>query len=422
MKIRNVTFDTWLLSHRGKNVKERWLRELYPWPVLAQVDFDQKKIGDIQRIEYDGADYNVTLMWARWQLEQGTFRYRIRVDSDGLGWHARAFSDEFDLCATPNGDFVTLFHGKTEEPLEKIARAFFGRRWSSLSPRLFESLAVSRFLSASIVAQVVERAFGGVGLMHYPAARLTRGAAPMFSCGSQLWIGYRFYSEDAYAWARRSAGAASKVIALFFADTKYQFRTDLPSHAEVRSIIEFDRAEAGGEFEELIRVLLRNMELPKDDFDVNDAGSIVKGLAAAPSVPIGEADVHEALAALRLPCTSISEFRYQLAAGVVLNAWIENERRLGYAQRRKFYAFKERIGDLVTWAAASDLPEVKIWTEIISNEPLLFIRDDDVDFSFHAIPGAYKFHVEARTPVWSGVRLKPIAPIVLAWARAMRNG
>src|SRR3954451_14047473 len=62
------------------------------------------------------------------------------------------------------------------------------------------------------------------------------------------------------------------------------------------------------------------------------------------------------LAASRLPCTSKSELRYQLAAGVVLNAWIENERRLGYVQRKKFYAFKERIGDLVKWAEDAQLP------------------------------------------------------------------
>ena len=129
--------------------------------------------------------------------------------------------------------------------------------------------------------------------------------------------------------------------------------------------------------------------------------------------------MHEALAALRLQCNSKSDFRYQLAAGVVLNAWIENERRLGYTQRKKFYAFKQRIMHLVTWAAEKHLPGVELWTEIVSNARLLFIRVDDVDFSFHAIPDTEKFcNSRDKTPVWSGVRLKPIAPIVLAWARA----
>jgi hypothetical protein len=41
MKLHGVTFGNWLASHSGKAPKERWLRELYPWPVLAQVEFDE---------------------------------------------------------------------------------------------------------------------------------------------------------------------------------------------------------------------------------------------------------------------------------------------------------------------------------------------------------------------------------------------
>ncbi len=235
MRLRDVTFDRWLRSHGEKAAEERWLRELYPWPVLAQVDCDAKNVGRAQRIAYDGAHYDVTLVSARWQPPRGTFKYRLRVESDGLGWHSRSFSDEFDMCGTPDGAFVTLFHTKKEEPLEKIAKAFFGRRWDSLGAYSFKSLAVSRFLAASIVAQLVEQAFRDVALTHYPRARLVGVAPPMFASGSELWIGYRFFSEDAHAWARRSAGSASRIIALYFADTKYQFRTDLPPGVEVQS-------------------------------------------------------------------------------------------------------------------------------------------------------------------------------------------
>jgi hypothetical protein len=55
-------------------------------------------------------------------------------------------------------------------------------------------------------------------------------------------------------------------------------------------------------------------------------------------------------------------------------------------------------------------------------DDILYERIDDVDFSFHAIPGTDAF-LEAgdNAPTWSGMRLKPVAPIVLAWARAMRS-
>jgi hypothetical protein len=150
MRLRDVTFDAWLRSHGNKKPKERWLRELYPWPVLAQVDCDERNLGQAQRISYDGAVYNVTLQSKRWQETQGTYRYRLRVESVGLGWHSRSFSDEYDLCGTADGAFVTLFHIKDEGPLEKIAKAFFGRKWIKLNDSSFKTLAVSRFLAASI--------------------------------------------------------------------------------------------------------------------------------------------------------------------------------------------------------------------------------------------------------------------------------
>ena len=416
-----MTFDRWLLSHGGKDIEERWLRELYPWPVLAQVDCDEEYVGRTQRISYDGANYDVTLLWVRWQQTHGTFRHRVRVESDGLGWHARSFSDEFDLCGTSDGAFVTLFHTKKPEPLEKIAKAFFCRRWSNLNAHSFKNLSVSRFLAASIVGEVVEQAFQDSGLTHYPGTRLVGGAAPMFARESELWIGYRFFSEGAYAWARQCTGRASKVIALYFADTKYQFRTDLPLGVEVQSITWFDANKLGGRYEELIRVLLRGLELPEDVVDTDQLASIVLGQIKAPPTRIVEADVHEALAALKRPCTSKSELRYQLSAAVVLNAWIEDERRLGFVGRKKFYAFKQKVGELVKWAAEAKLPVVTMWVEAGSREPILYVRIDDVDFSYHAIPGAYAFlHAGNSALIWSGVRLKPIAPIVLAWARSRK--
>jgi hypothetical protein len=423
MRLRDVTFDAWLRSHADKKKhKERWLRELYPWPVLAQVDCDERNLGQVQRISYDGADYNVTLQSKRWQELQRTYRYRLRVESDGLGWHSRSFSDEYDLCGTADGEFRTLFHAKDEEPLEKIARAFFDRKWIKLNTSSFKTLAVSRFLAASIVAQVAEEAFRDVALMHYPGARLVDRVSPMFAGGSELWIGYRFFSEGAYAWARQSMGSASRVVSLFFANTKYQFRTDLPPGAEVLSIAQLDADELGSKYEEFIRVLLRGLELPERFPSSEQWASIVTGQAKAPPCPILEADVHEALAALTRPCSSKSEFRYQLAAAVVLNAWIEDERRLGYTGRSKFYAFKQKVGALVKWAADSALDGVTIWAETGLRAPILYIRIDNVDFSFQAIPDTLAFVGAGNNALtWSGVRLKPIAPIVLAWARALRS-
>lgn len=424
MRLKNVTFDNWLLSHAHKHPKERWLRELYPWPIFARIDCDPRLVGLPQRFHYDGVEYQVTLKSACWQPGHATYRYRVFLESEGLGWHARSFSDTFDLCATKEGSFVTVFHTAKEEALEKIARAFFQRRWRSLKPELFRNLAVSRFLSASVVAEVADAAFHDLNLTHYPEAGLLSDNGPIFGAANGTWVGYRFFSEHAYEWARHSAREGRRVIALYFADTKYQFKTDLPKGAQVWSIANLDATRLNRRYEEFIWVLLRNLEIPQPVVAREELEAIVRGKETATLPPITEADVSEALAALKCPCQTKAELRYQLAAAVLLNAWIEAERQCGFPQRKKFYAFKEKVNQLVEWAMRSGLPQVQVWAE---NSPhrrgfILYVRIDGVDFSFHAIPLAEQLSKTGGPhPAWTGVRLKPIAPLVLAWARAHRQ-
>ena len=112
--------------------------------------------------------------------------------------------------------------------------------------------------------------------------------------------------------------------------------------------MQLNSTELGGKFEDLIQVLLRGLQIPTEHPSAGELASIVLGSRKVSAAPVVEADVHEALAALKRPCQTKKEFRYQLAAAVVLNeTWIESERQLGYPQRKKFYAFKKRVDDLV---------------------------------------------------------------------------
>ena len=66
MKLRNVTFANWPGSHGSKDAEERWLRELYPWPVLAQVEYDESHVGIAQAITHDEVESTATLLSVRW--------------------------------------------------------------------------------------------------------------------------------------------------------------------------------------------------------------------------------------------------------------------------------------------------------------------------------------------------------------------
>jgi hypothetical protein len=210
------------------------------------------------------------------------------------------------------------------------------------------------------------------------------------------------------------------------ADTKYQFRTDLPDGVEVMSVAELDAKWLACRYEDLIRVLLRRLELPQEARHLAELDPVVRGHIDPPAVGVTDADVHEALAALKRPCTSKPELRYQLAAGVLLNRWIEDERRQGRVKRKKFYAFKQRVGELASWTSEAGIEGVSVWADRTDNScgsPVLYVRVDGVDFSYHAIPSADEFLASSFGALtWSGVRLKPIAPLVLEWARLQLPG
>jgi hypothetical protein len=127
---------------------------------------------------------------------------------------------------------------------------------------LAQTLSASRYLSAALIGEMLEDAYGHRELLSHPTSRLTRSASPLFmSKDGDLWLGYRYFSEDAYIWARRHASKAAHLRTLYIADTKYQFRTDLPEGAHVQSASAFDRDMLEGRYAEQIRVLQRRVEL-----------------------------------------------------------------------------------------------------------------------------------------------------------------
>jgi hypothetical protein len=424
MKLRDVTFERWIATsaHAGKPSRERWRRELYPWPVIADVDYSEDLVGIPQHIRHDGADYLVTLRGTRYQPDRGTWVYSIHVACDGLGWNARSYDDPFSVLASPDGRFVTLFR-RGNDPLEKLGRAFFARRWEAVDAALAQTLSASRYLSAALIGEMLEDAYGHRELLS-PTSSLTHSASPLFvSKDGDLWLGYRYFSKDAYIWARRHASKTSQLRALYIADTKYQFRTDLPEGAHVQSANVFDRDMLQGRYAELITVLQRRVELPTRRQGDARMPMILAGEVAAEPVAVGEGDVHEALTGIHIPCHTKADLRYCLACAVVLNVWIEEERRAGFRGRKKFYAFKRRVAELTRWAQSADLEGVLTWYERGADHvsPLMCFRIDDVDFTFDAIPIPDGTSPSSGSLAWRGVRLKPIAPLVLTWAKTLRD-
>ncbi|MCC7539841.1 MAG: hypothetical protein IT379_26705 [Deltaproteobacteria bacterium] len=416
LRIRGINFSTWLRNHAPDH-DARWYRELYPWPVFARGDYAPELIRYPQIVDEGDVTYTLTVTSIKTQANQ-RLCYRVHLSTNGLGWTSRAWDHDFNLIADTSGAFITLFTAQ-QDPLKRAVADFFHGRWRDVEA--FRSLSASRLLAATLASRVVSESAIFCGVEEYPTL-LIRGHRPMFSKGDDLWIVYRFYAEDAYTFARWAASRCASVIALYFAETKYQYLRGLPPNATVISVADLDRTRLHGKYAAHVVFLLHQLHSPGEDLSEEAIRGALTGENPAEEVDIAEGDVQESLAALRLPLENVADLRYVLAAGVVINAWIDCERSLGKRQRKKFYAFKQQIADAVRWALRAQPPGVIIWIE----EPFLYARVDNVDFSFTAIPleEGVRATLTARDTTritWRGVKLKPIAPIVLSWARKLRG-
>ncbi len=146
--------------------------------------------------------------------------------------------------------------------MKGLHRHSFSRRWNDISQEEFKSLSVSRFLTASLVSNIIDRAYEGDELCYYPLSRLVNGSSPNVCTRIRLWIGYRFFSENAYHWARKASSLAQIVVCFYFADTKHQFDTTIPENASVIPITQFDACNLAGESQGSHTHILRQMGKP----------------------------------------------------------------------------------------------------------------------------------------------------------------
>ena len=88
---------------------------------------------------------------------------------------------------------------------------------------------------------------------------------------------------------------------------------------------------------------------------------------------------------------------------------------------KEVYSFKAKVGHVVEALMVTPIDGVDIYVE--EGGPV-YVKVGEIQFSFHAIPQTPIVETFARSKrnrkqEWSGVRLQPIAPLVLDWGRAM---
>src|SRR6218665_155159 len=128
MKLKNLNFEQWQKNHTPDH-NDKWCRELYPFSVFKNINFDNDLIDKEQQIDFSGISYFVTITKIELQ-ENGRFRTTFDIatfpKSKTQEWKQRKWNTTFQIVYTPNNEFITIFSKKEDPSKDYVVRFMKG--------------------------------------------------------------------------------------------------------------------------------------------------------------------------------------------------------------------------------------------------------------------------------------------------------
>ncbi len=442
IKLSSLNFETWCLNHPDDH-DAKWCRELYPWEVFERTDYDASAVGEPQTVTVAGNSYVITLQ-NRFNAENGRFNYLVHLRSAPSGrrqqWQLRAWDDLFHLVADPSGYFITLYTEKPD-PSKKLLKQFMSGGLSTVESE--RTLPLSRLLFRSLISYAAQDSLGELARYQSYAVRDTavrdRGGSippihrdryePFLSDSRRLWIIDSFTEEKAHRHAIQLAGQSEALVMVYCHPTFTRHHRCQNPATSVVSLAEFLRMqspEVHARYIEQARFLINHLRVDTDECDLTSSSEALTTLLKAGQqlVPIHTSDLREAKAGLGIIVRTTADAAYVCACGNLLNAAMNSKLNAydgSLKLSKEVYSFKailaKRIGDVIRSAQ----PDVRVYVE---PGGAVYVTVRGVQFSYHAIPreGDIAEHARSNKNVrqeWSGLRLQPVAPLVLRWARAL---
>ena len=430
--IKPLSYDSFKKNHyKDKNKPEKmWARALLPWQIVDHVDFTNMESG--QTVAIGEREFTARLISRELDFSRENSNrvvYLIEIAGAAVGWEGRLINQEYKLITFWDGELLSFYANDKDEDgtdkLEKLFQQFLRGNFANLDILKQKDRDIHTYLSCLLAVTMISGSLLEVGTFN-SESQGKFGDAPLF-CSPQLIIGFCFFQDQAHEWCREQSGCAAKVgqdsgqeiLCLYVAPTLHQFKRGLPSGSRAISIADFNMQYCEGRFDRQIERINHLLDEPRQCSD--ETWDAIKTGQLFNTVRITTSEIHEALEALKLPTRSVDDFRYQLAAGVLLNAWLDqatpNQKKL-----KAFYAFKETLGRIINENVHLDETRVDIWRGESSgaDNDVVYARVDGTEFSFHAIPRHFSSIPVLHHQEWSGVRLKPFAPLVLAYCRRLR--
>lgn len=438
MQMLSISFDTWLANHEEDH-DAKWCRELYPWEVFAALDYSQTAIGTPQDIQSSSGRFTAKVQHC-FIGNNGRTNFLIHLKSEALSpsqrWRNRQWDEVFQVVATPDGDFITLFT-KEQDPSKGLLRKFMAGGLEQIEAE--RSVPISGMLFRSLISYVARDIFGSLKLSSTLGTCQARGrptvgdqiqeAQPFLRSGNDFWIMYGFTEEKAHRIAIANSANCKKLLVVYCHPTFTKHHRCAAINANVISLSELlgmGSAAVRARYLPQLRFLMNHLHfdetISESSTELELRTRILSG--AEGRIEIKTSELREAKAGLDRAIVTKGDAAYVLACANLLNAALNRKLRLykGTQELEKdVYSFKAHLSRCLEDLIRNTPDSTELY---LSSEDLILVRINGIQLSFHAVPRTVALREYALSSrnfpqAWSGARLQPIAPLILSWARAL---
>lgn len=442
MRLSGLNFHTWCKQHSADH-NDTWYRELYPYNIFDQIDFSQNLIDVQQSIEHNRANYYAKITSIEPQENgryKATFELLTGPKSKTQSWKEHSWNTAFQIIYSDNYWFITVFAKR--DPLKDYVSRFKKGNFEKIN--INKSLPLSDLLFRTLVLSIAEEKFPsgeydkpfdylseGVRITeeHPQFLRKPKPFTPLLSLKRDIWVVVSFTEEKAHRLAYHISNQCHTLYVIFCNPTYTKHHRCKHSSCHVLSLHEFSNILTDTvrlKYEPQTRFLQNHL----NTLESADPKKLLAEIAnpSLEEYEVQKSDLMEALSIAKMIPTTKEDIFHYLAAMNVINAWLSRNRKNKATDPqldklfKDMYFFKTYVSNLITDLIINPKPFAKLFVD----KELSLIEIDSFQFSFHNIPKnetifQFQKSLENREIVWRKKRLQPIAPLLLKYARAIKN-
>jgi len=443
MKVQNVTFKTWLKNHEDDH-KDKWYRELYPFNVIKDIDFSEENIDKLQTINFSAIKYFVTIKSIEFQENKrykATFEILTHPQSKSQEWKNRKWDNIFQIVYDEDYNFITIFT-KKEDPSKELVEKFMKGNFSKITKN--KSIPISELLIRTLILHIAEDIFsigkhrevfkmtkeGTRQLIENPFFKLKNHNslfAPIYSIDRKVWVCYAFNEEKAHRLGFIFSNQCEKLFVIYANPTYTRHHRCTYIDTDIISLFDFANSgtsEINKVYDKHIRFIQNHLN-EQEHLDQEELLNEIEK-PKREKYEIKKSELMEAFAFLRVLPKNNEDLFHSLCCFNLINTFLKEKgnSNIKRKEKKKFknmYFFKTYLADILTKRVENRDYSLPIYL----TKELLIIEIFDFQFSFQSVPlnTVLKKFIKSefnKEIIWKGIRLQPIAPLLLNYSRSLR--